>query len=530
MFSSTVSTLVEASNAELDERIRDLELQRRSVESELAAAISVADARCLYSIDGHRSIAAYLRATCNWSNGEAGRFRGASRLVNEHPTVGDAWANGRIGSSQVAVLANTHANKRVSHRFAEFLPVLLDNAERLPRQDFVATVDHFVIRADEDGAHDDKTAIDGRKAQVVEVAGELNVRASGGSRLEAAEFTAIFDRFVDLEFRIDLEQRRELEAAAGADAVFAESRTLTQRRFDALISMGRAANAHTEAGGTFDAAEPLVSILIDQDTWAWTLAHCGLGATTNLAGDSIDPFTGLPSKNTLLDDLLGNPDDLPDRKCVTANGVQLRPDDVLRAALAGRTRRVILGAKSRPIDFGRSERVFTGAARKAAKLLVAWCEHPGCDLPAQLCQVDHSDEWYEMGRTDQANSGVRCAGHNNEKHRRRRRVRRSVDGRNYTLRPDGTIILPVGCRPPIFDDESDYNDENDHDEADNSGRRTDRASPSDDGVRNLGAFFGLDADDDRDDATYEAASDIACHTERRLVETAQNRLAVVGTR
>ncbi len=125
MFSDTISGLVEASDPELDAHIRDLELQRRDVDSKLAAAIAVADTRCLYSVDGYRSMAAYLRGTCNWSQGEVARFTGASKLVNAHPAVGDAWAGGHIGSAQIAVLSKTQSNDRVAHRFAEFVPILL---------------------------------------------------------------------------------------------------------------------------------------------------------------------------------------------------------------------------------------------------------------------------------------------------------------------------------------------------------------------------------------------------------------------
>ena len=130
----------------------------------------------------------------------------------------------------------------------------------------------------------------------------------------------------------------------------------------------------------------------------------------------------------------------------------LRPVDVLRAALSGHVRRVVLGARCVPIDMGRSVRVFAGAARDAASLLVDMCDHPGCDVPTAWCQVDHSTEWSELGETNQANAGIECGFHNRDKHRRRRRTRRSVDGRMHTFRDDGTIMLPVGCRPPRFDD------------------------------------------------------------------------------
>jgi hypothetical protein len=126
---------------------------------------------------------------------------------------------------------------------------------------------------------------------------------------------------------------------------------------------------------------------------------------------------------------------------------------VLRAALAGHIRRAVLGADSVPVNLGRASRVFTGAAREAAKLLAIQCDHPGCGLPAEWCQVDHSTEWHDDGRTDQDNAGVECGGHNRFKHRKRWRTKRDVDGRRHTIRADGTILLPVGARPPMFPDD-----------------------------------------------------------------------------
>jgi hypothetical protein len=126
---------------------------------------------------------------------------------------------------------------------------------------------------------------------------------------------------------------------------------------------------------------------------------------------------------------------------------------VLRAALAGHIRRAVLGADNLPINLGRKVRVFTGPARDAAKLLAVQCDHLGCGLPAELCQVDHSVGWSEGGPTDQINAGVECGGHNREKHRKRWQTRRDVHGRIHTIRADGTIMLPVGVRPPVFPDE-----------------------------------------------------------------------------
>jgi hypothetical protein len=467
MFADRIATLVEASDALLDARVRELETQRRALEAELAATIAVGEARGLHRADGHRSMKCYLRATCNWSNGEVARFRSAARLVNAHPTVGDAWLEGHIGSAQVGELSRAHGHTRIADRLGEFVPALVDHAETLPHDDFRAVMQRFVSLADVDGAHRDRDAIDGRCAQATEAGGSLHLRASGGDPLATAEFLAIFDRFAEAEFRRDRELARRHETVVNGDDDDGDDecaggvappklRSRRQRNFDALLAMARAAASHE---GLESKSGPLVSILCDQRTWSWALAHSGLGAARSLDGRSIDPFTGLPQPADVLDDLLGDPDSLIDRRCVTTNGVPLRPFDVLRAALSGHVRRVVLGAGRRPIDVGRSERVFAGAAREAAKLLVDWCEQPGCDIPAELCEIDHSVEWHEMGRTDQENAGIRCGGHNREKHRSRRKVRRAIDGRNHTFRPDGTIMLPVGCRQPKFEPDDDADDE-----------------------------------------------------------------------
>ena len=83
------------------------------------------------------------------------------------------------------------------------------------------------------------------------------------------------------------------------------------------------------------------------------------------------------------------------------------------------------------------------------------CEHPGCDLPADWCHIDQQIEWADGVVTDQSNSGVECARHNIAKSKRRWRTKRAVNGRSYTIRPDGSILLPVGARPPTFPSEDD---------------------------------------------------------------------------
>jgi len=66
-----------------------------------------------------------------------------------------------------------------------------------------------------------------------------------------------------------------------------------------------------------------------------------------------------------------------------------------------------------------------------------------------FAEVDHIDEWArEQGATDQRNADIRCGGHNRFKHRRRWRTRRDQRGRRYSVKSDGSIVLPVGERVP----------------------------------------------------------------------------------
>lgn len=459
-----IEELVGMSDEALDSSIRETEARRRADTVRLACSIAVADARQLNAVDGHRSMKGYLRATCNWSNHEVARMRSLARLVDQHAPVGEALFDGRLGGPQAFELAKVHGNRRVTDRLGEFLPQMLQYAEELNYENFCVALQRFALLADPDGPEPDIASVENRDARMVDVGGSVDLRMTGGNRLVTAELLAIFSSFVDAEFDRDLEARR---AEHGDQADMHElPRTLKQRRFDAQLAIYRAAHAAADDGKV---ADPLVNIVVDAATFASVMTDAGLATEVNLDGESVDPFTGLADNDELLDDLvdnlvddlrpvddddgLGDPaqrTDLESVRCETTNGVALRPRDVLRAALSGHVRRVVLDADGVVVDQGRKQRLFTGSARQAAMLLLRHCEHPGCDLPADWCQVDHADEWIDGGATDQVNASVRCGSHNRTKHRKKLKSRRATNGRTYTIRADGTIMLPVGARSPSF--------------------------------------------------------------------------------
>lgn len=408
----------------LDERVRDLCIESRRVDSDLAAALSVVDARRDFEADGHRSLHGYVKATVNCGSGEATRLVRRSRLVNEEAEVADAWRAGHIGTAQADRLARASQHKRAGASFRDERDRLLADAEHLDYTSFETVVARFELLADIDGAHaDDRANIEDRFATVTESADGVSVSARGGDALQAAEMGAVFQQACQDEFDLDCEQRR---AVHGDDAQAQPlARTARQRSLDALHRIFMS-DVTVPADGK--RPEPIVSIVIDAATAGAVLHEHGLADTPAVFTDA-DPA-------------------LFDRRCETSSGTVIHPDLALAAMLTGRVRRAVVDASSVVIDLGRSHRLFTGSSRDAARLLVTRCSARGCDVPARFCDVDHLEPASENGPTNQKNGRPMCGCHNRHKHRARLRARRTANGDVRLIRPDGTLIGPAGERPP----------------------------------------------------------------------------------
>jgi hypothetical protein len=439
-------------DATLDERLRANELAARQLAAERALLVGVIEQRGLFA-DQHRSMAAYLRATLNCSDATATRDRRSARLVTAYPSVGDALYAGHITVDAALQICRVQSNARIREWLGVVVPVLVDLAEHTSHGEFSDHVTDLIAQLDQDGAFADTSdSIEGRRASVVEVGGEVVIAAHGGDSIQAAQLQAVFDSFVEREYRADVEARR---AEHGDDAdQHPLPRTGAQRRFDALVAIFAAAAGSPEASGL---PEPVVHLVVDDQTAHETLVRAGIALP---GGDRIelDDDGTIADETALLtdltDELIDDPEAFLDRHCETQNGSPIHPSVVLRALLTGHMRRVVMDSRGVVIDYGTKQRLFTGLARQAAMLLHRTCEAPGCTLPAAWSQIDHNTEWHQGGRTDQSNRTIGCGHHNRTKHRQRWRIRRDRHGRAYTLKPDGTIILPVGERPPdLTDDE-----------------------------------------------------------------------------
>jgi hypothetical protein len=412
-------------DATVTERFRDLELQARHVEAELAVVVAEAKRRQLFLDDGHRSMAGWLRANANLANRQIRPRLQLAALVDDLPVVIDTLAAGHIGIAQAEQLATVAANPRCGPLLANSIDVLLEQAEQLPHDDAKRCLDRWVMFADLDGAHRQRELDHERRtATVTELDGTVHMSASGGTALAAAELQTIFQHFLDAEFAADSAERLEHHGANAPTALLA--RTDAQRRFDALVAIFRlAATAAADGHATARPLDLVLNLICDQTSFEEQLAHDGLIPTpTNLA-----------------------PTDWSQRRCETIDGTVLLPADAARAALHGHIRRVVITTAGVPVDVGRKRRLFTGVARDVARLLGHHCDHPGCTVPASQCEIDHLDEWVRHGgATDLDNAGLQCTAHNRHKERTRLHVYRDPGGRPHTRETDGAWIHPVGQR------------------------------------------------------------------------------------
>ena len=421
-FADVVAGLAELGDDELAGRYREVELAQRRLAAEQAAITHEVETRGLYRADGHRSVLGWLRAQGNYSGGHLTQIRRLARLFASEPQIGEDLTAGQIGADHAAELARAFANPRCGHLLSSSLDILLEHAQRLKFDDFRRCVQRWEILADRDGAHrDHRDAVESRRAAIVAGPHGVDVAASGGTVLQAAQMAAILEAFADAEFHRDVADLRE---RLGPDAPSSElARTDAQRRFDALVTILNTAN-NADADNTPPATT--VNIVCDQYPFESAMAR------HHLADEPVD----LPAP------------DPADVRCHTSTGIPLQPDDVVLAALGGWIRRVVVDSADVVINMGRRSRIFTGAAAEAARLLVTVCDMPGCTVPEHWAQIDHIAEWADGGHTDQDNAAILCGRENRHKHRQRLTTRRDRDGKLHVQRPDGTWIVAIGCDPP----------------------------------------------------------------------------------
>jgi hypothetical protein len=94
----------------------------------------------------------------------------------------------------------------------------------------------------------------------------------------------------------------------------------------------------------------------------------------------------------------------------------------------------------RPLNLGRSQRLFSAAQRIALAARDGGCLIPGCDRPPSWCEAHHIDEWEKhSGRTDVDAGVLLCRHHHRWVH--------DLDARIVAV--PGGFELRRGGEPPM---------------------------------------------------------------------------------
>ena len=320
----------------------------------------------------------------------------------------NALSGGQVGVAQTRLMARIAANPRIE---PDVLTAgvwnLMADAMDVSYIEFERRALMWEALADPIGAADKAERIRTRRNAMMhqDSDGGWNLLA-GFDDVGGPEFLEVFSHYVDREFNHDWNRAVAEHGADNAD-IATLARTEPQRRSDALLEMARAAAACPP-----DRTRPLptVNFLLDA-----TAAE----ATAN--GKPIDPA---------------------DYRNVTARtdrGHRVDPNAIIGVSLWALIRRVITDSRSVVIDMGRTQRLFTGAAREAVMLLEATCIWPGCEHPHSTCHADHVTSWSERGPTDPDNGAPLCARHNYLKELGFT-ITRDTNGNWHITAPDGTQI------------------------------------------------------------------------------------------
>ncbi len=97
--------------------------------------------------------------------------------------------------------------------------------------------------------------------------------------------------------------------------------------------------------------------------------------------------------------------------------------------------RVLLDARSEPIDVGRCTRTVSAPLRRALVVRDKHCRFPGCDRPADWCDGHHIIHWTDGGETNLANTCLLCRRHHRFVHELGWQLRWGAPGELIAIKP-----------------------------------------------------------------------------------------------
>ena len=222
-----------------------------------------------------------------------------------------------------------------------------------------------------------------------------------------------------------------------------DQRTVAQARADALEALATSALAqkHTVTGAS---VRPHVTVVVDAATFA------AVRAGTAQAGRGVDGSGPGATAMTA--------DGVPVAPAMTEDGVPVPMSELARTLCDADLSRLVMSADSVPLDLGRTERVYTGAQRRAVVIRDQTCVVGQCAAPARRCEVHHIRWWgRDHGPTSVDGGVLLCIFHHHWIHAASIAIRRvphdEVASKRQRGAPCGTRARPVdGTRArPVYE-------------------------------------------------------------------------------
>jgi hypothetical protein len=375
LLEQAADVLAEVDPASLsDDELGQTLVDWQRIESRLAASkarlTAAFDLRGVYRADGAKTAAAWLARNTNGSPAAARAQTRLARRLRLMPLTAAALAAGEISERHTEMLAGLAGSPRkpVADAFPQAEERLLEYARTLDFERFVAAVRYWEAVVDQDGIEDQAAADhESRHVHLSETFRGNWVLNGQLDPIAGTEIATALRRIYDELFAADW---AEAKAIHGDDiCVDHLARTPTQRRADALTEMARR-SATTPANGK--QPRPLLVIHLGNDTL--------------------------------------------NRLCELASGTLIAPGLLVPLLDRAEIQRIVYAGRSRSItELGERTRFFSGPLREAILLRDRRCVDPGCNTPADDCEVDHDIPVSKGGLTNQYNGKARCPHSNRHK-------------------------------------------------------------------------------------------------------------------
>lgn len=326
-------------------------------------------------------------------------------LPCSHAPVADAVLAGAITARAAAVISK--GVDRVAH-LADAVAVeavevaLVQYAGTVTTRELTRLVRTLPDRFDPQGAEQREELLRQRSTVTVRQLPDGIIRFIADFHPEAAGFmlTALdartsprrLPRFIDPQSDLPDDATPATDSLTGLDTATEDTRSLGQKRADALVAIARESIA----------ADP-----------------------GSVGGTTVTMVVTVPLQNLL--DGTGT---------ATISGI----DEPISAGTARRLAAdaeiipLVLGGDSEPLDLGRSARLYSLAQRRALAVRDGGCIWPGCTAPPAWCEVAHLLAWILDGPTDLDNGALMCPHHHHRFDRDGWQLRRE-DGVPYLIPP-----------------------------------------------------------------------------------------------